>query len=89
MVERYFGRDVARNTSWTLEYQGLGWLDPKSNNAYAKRPRGTKAHPVCVVCVMHVDRASATSSVYHQRTYCFCMEVHKESSDARPAQFLS
>jgi putative intracellular protease/amidase/YHS domain-containing protein len=89
VVERYFGRDVARNTAWTLEYQGLGWLDPKSNNAYAKRPRGTKAHPVCVVCDMRVDRASAVSSVYHQRTYYFCMEAHKESFNARPAQFLS
>jgi transcriptional regulator GlxA family with amidase domain len=28
VVERYFGRDVARHTAVYMEYQGKGWLTP-------------------------------------------------------------
>jgi transcriptional regulator GlxA family with amidase domain len=38
VVERYFGRAVARKTAYVLEYQGLGWLDPNANQAYATAP---------------------------------------------------
>lgn len=89
VVERYFGRPVARNTAWILEYQGLGWLDPTSNQAYAKRPRGTAAHPVCPVCDMVVDRATAPSSVYKRRPYYFCMEEHRQRFAARPGPYLA
>src|SRR5205814_8032349 len=28
VVERYYGRDVAQTTAYTMEYQGQGWLNP-------------------------------------------------------------
>jgi transcriptional regulator GlxA family with amidase domain len=30
IVERYFGREVAKQTAFQMEYQGQGWLDPGS-----------------------------------------------------------
>jgi transcriptional regulator GlxA family with amidase domain len=89
VVERYFGRAVASNTAWTLEYQGQGWRDPQSNQAYARRPRGTAAQPVCPVCDMLVEKATAPSSIYRRRTYYFCMDEHKRSFDVRPAPYLA
>jgi transcriptional regulator GlxA family with amidase domain len=89
VVERYFGRAVARNTADAMEYQGQGWLNPASNAAYAKRRRSTDRHPLCVVCDMEVAKASARSSVYRGRTYYFCMDAHKNIFDANPARFLN
>lgn len=89
VVERYFGRAVARNTATTLEYQGQGWLDPRSNMAYAKRPRSTDRHPLCAVCDMEVAKASAPSSLYRGRRFYFCMDAHKTLFDAAPASFIA
>jgi transcriptional regulator GlxA family with amidase domain len=89
VVERYFGRAVARNTADVMEYQGQGWLNPASNAAYAKRRRSTDRHPLCVVCDMEVAKAAARSSVYRGRTYYFCMDAHKNMFDANPASFLA
>jgi len=88
VVERYFGRTVARNTASTLEYQGQGWLDPMSNNAYAKRRVSTDKRPLCPVCDMDVDKATAASSLYRKRSYYFCMAGHKQMFDADPAKFV-
>lgn len=88
VVERYFGRTVAGNTAYAMEYQGLGWLDPASNSLYAKRRKSTDRQPVCPVCEMDVDKASAASSVYHRRTYYFCMHEHKTLFDASPVSFI-
>ncbi len=87
VVERYFGRAIARNTANTLEYQGQGWLDPMSNNAYARRRVSTEQQPLCPVCDMDVERKTAASSVYRKRTYYFCMAEHKRMFDADPAKF--
>ena len=89
VVERYFGRAVARNTAYSLEYQGLGWLDPKSNNAYAKRRHSTPQRPLCSVCDMDVDKASAPASTYRGKRYYFCMPEHQHAFDTHPAQFLA
>jgi transcriptional regulator GlxA family with amidase domain len=89
VVERYFGRAVARNTANTMEYQGQGWLNPASNSVYAKRRQSTDRHPLCVVCDMEVAKASARSSVYRGRSYYFCMDAHKSMFDANPAGFLA
>jgi transcriptional regulator GlxA family with amidase domain/YHS domain-containing protein len=89
VVERYFGRAVAANVANGMEYQGLGWLDPQSNRAYAQRPVSTDSHPLCPVCDMGVDKGTALSSVYRKRTFYFCMEAHKKAFDARPAGFLA
>jgi transcriptional regulator GlxA family with amidase domain len=36
VIERYFGREAAERTAYTLEYQGKGWQDPNSNGIYAR-----------------------------------------------------
>jgi YHS domain-containing protein/putative intracellular protease/amidase len=88
VVERYFGRGVAVETAHYMEYQGQGWLDPSSNNVYTTRRTSTAAHPVCPVCDMEVDAATAPQSVYHGTTYYFCTPAHKVVFDKSPQQFL-
>src|SRR5882762_3508414 len=58
VVERYFGREVAEKTAYNMEYQGLGWMNPDSNQVYAATPVSTAEHPLCVVCGMDVDPAT-------------------------------
>ena len=89
VVERYFGRDVATSTAYQLEYQGLGWKDPASNAVYAKAMVSTDTHPLCPVCEMEVDKASAPKSVYAGKTYYFCSDSHKATFDAAPAKWLA
>jgi transcriptional regulator GlxA family with amidase domain/YHS domain-containing protein len=89
VVERYFGRAVARTTATTLEYQGQGWLNPNANAAYARRRASTDAHPLCPVCDMEVAKATAPSLSYRKRTYYFCMDAHKAMFEAKPAAYLA
>lgn len=89
VVERYFGRSAALNTADVLEYQGQGWLNPDSNTAYAKRRVSTDRHPLCAVCEMEVDKATAPSTVYRGKTYYFCMNDHKEAFVAQPEKYLA
>lgn len=86
VVERYFGRNVASNTAYTLEYQGKGWLDPSSNSIYAKRRVSTAGHPLCPICDMEVAKGDP-ASIYRNRTYYFCSQDHKRMFDAHPADF--
>ena len=88
VVERYFGRDAATKTAYQMEYQGQGWLNPNSNEIYAKVPVSTDEHPLCPVCEMEVDRKGALSSVWRAKTYYFCMEDHKKAFDANPEKYL-
>ena len=88
VVERYFGRDVATQTAYQMEYQGQGWLDPASNQVYAKAPISTDQHPLCPVCDMEVDPKSSPKSAYQGKTYYFCMDSHKAAFDAAPEKFL-
>jgi transcriptional regulator GlxA family with amidase domain len=88
VVERYFGREVAAQTAYYMEYQGQGWMDPNSNNAYRTRRTSTASHPLCAVCDMDVDPASAPQSVYLGKTYYFCMPAHKVAFDQNPQGFL-
>jgi transcriptional regulator GlxA family with amidase domain len=88
VVERYFGRDVAAQTAYYMEYQGQGWTDPDSNQVYRTRRTSTSTHPLCPVCDMEVDPASAPRSVYHDKTYYFCMPAHKVMFDQSPQGFL-
>jgi transcriptional regulator GlxA family with amidase domain len=89
VVERYFGRAVALSTADDLEYQGLGWMNPDSNSKYAQHRVSTDQHPLCPVCEMDVDVASAPRSSYRGRTYYFCMTSHKELFDAFPSRFIA
>lgn len=88
VVERYFGRAVASNTAYTLEYQGQGWRDPQSNSIYARRRIGTAQQPICPVCDMDVDRAQAPATTWRGRRYYFCMDAHRRAFDAHPVQYV-
>ncbi len=87
VVERYFGRDVATNTAYQMEYQCQGWLNPDSNQVYAKAPISTEEHPLCPVCDMDADKTAPTS-VYQGKTYYFCMPDHKALFDKAPEKYL-
>lgn len=88
VVERYFGREVAKNTAYQMEYQGQGWMNPGSNAAYSVVRASTDAHPVCPVCDMDVDPKLAPKSVYLSKTYYFCSVSHKQEFDAAPSGFV-
>lgn len=89
VVERYFGQATAVATADKLEYQGKGWLNPNSNQAYAKRRVSTDSHPLCAICEMDVAKATAPRSTVRGKTYYFCMAEHKQIFDASPARFLA
>jgi putative intracellular protease/amidase/YHS domain-containing protein len=89
VVERYFGRDVAQKTAYTMEYQGLGWMNPDSNQVYAAMPVSTAEHPVCPVCQMDVDPTTAPKSVFKGATYYFCSDDDKRTFDAAPDKFVN
>jgi putative intracellular protease/amidase/YHS domain-containing protein len=88
VVERYFGREVARQTAYDMEYQGEGWMDPNSNSVYAVTPVSTAEKPVCPVCGMDVDPATSPKSVFKGTTYYFCSDNDKKTFDAAPDQFV-
>ncbi len=88
VVERYFGREAAVQTAYQMEYQGQGWLDPRSNAVYAQARVSTDAHPLCPVCQMDVDPATAPKSVYKGKTYYFCTEDHQARFAAAPEGYL-
>ena len=87
VVERYYGRDAARQTAFDMEYQGEGWKDPNANSVYAQAYEQTDEHPVCPVCGMAVDPATAPKSVYKGKTYYFMTDAHKEQFDANPEAY--
>jgi putative intracellular protease/amidase/YHS domain-containing protein len=89
VVERYYGRDVAQKTAYTLEYQGQGWMNPDSNQIYASAPVSTAEHPLCPVCGMDVDPATAPRSVFKGKTYYFCSDDDKKTFDASPDKFAT
>jgi YHS domain-containing protein len=82
VVERYFGRKVAEDTAYNLEYQGQGWKDPNSNAIYAQAL-------TCPVCGMPSDSAKKITSIYKGKTYYFCEmgEVCKGKFDAAPDKY--
>jgi len=89
VVERYFGREVAQKTAYDLEYQGQGWMNPESNQVYAAAPVSTAQHPVCPVCGMDVDPATAPKSVFKGTTYYFCSDDDKKTFDATLDKFVN
>ena len=88
VVERYYGRDVAKRTAYDMEYQGEGWMNPGSNQTYATVSVSTPEHPLCAVCDMDVDPKVAPKSVFKGATYYFCSEGDKKTFDAAPEKFI-
>jgi len=88
VVERYFGREAARQTAYDMEYQGEGWMNADSNAVYAHAFAQSEEHPICPVCGMAVDPATAPKSVYKGKTYYFMSEQHKQQFDANPELYL-
>jgi transcriptional regulator GlxA family with amidase domain len=88
VVERYFGTEAAKATAYQMEYLGEGWIHRDANAVYAVRRASTDAHPLCAVCDMDVDPASAPKSVYNGKTYRFCSGDHKAVFDKDPARWL-
>ncbi len=88
VVERYYGREVATQAAYDMEYQGQGWMNANSNAGYAKLRSSVDGHPLCIVCSMAVDPASALKSIYNGRTYYFCSATHQATFDAAPADFV-
>jgi transcriptional regulator GlxA family with amidase domain len=89
VVERYFGREVAKKTAYNMEYQGQGWMNADSNQVYASAPVSTADHPLCPVCGMDVDPKTAPKSVFKGKTYLFCSDDDKKTFDAAPDKFVS
>ena len=89
VVERYFGREVAKQTAYNMEYQGQGWMNADSNEVYASAPVSTAEHPLCPVCGMDVDPVTGPKSVFKGATYYFCSEDDKKTFDAAPEKFLA
>jgi putative intracellular protease/amidase/YHS domain-containing protein len=89
VVERYYGREVARKTAYNMEYQGEGWMNPDSNQTYATSPVSTSEHPLCIVCGMDVNPKVAPKSVVKGATYYFCSEDDKKTFDAAPDKFIT
>jgi transcriptional regulator GlxA family with amidase domain/YHS domain-containing protein len=87
VVERYYGRELAKQTAYDMEYQGQGWTSPDSNEVYAKLRTSMDNRPLCVVCSMAVDPVTALKSIYQGKTYYFCSTDHKSIFDAAPAEF--
>ncbi|HWC17730.1 MAG TPA: DJ-1/PfpI family protein, partial [Terriglobales bacterium] len=88
VVERYYGRDVATATAYQMEYQGEGWKNPNSNQAYAAVRVSTDEHPLCPVCDMDVEKETSPTTVYKGKTYYFCMDDHKELFLKSPEKYL-
>lgn len=79
VVQRYLGRETASQIADGIEYQGNGWLNPDSNQRYAKFAEPDEDHPVCPLCQMRCDRSIST--VYNGKTYYFCHESEKKYFD--------
>src|SRR5437870_1589161 len=87
--ERYYGRDVARQTAYNMVYEGEGWMGSESNQIYAVMPVSTAEHPLCPVCGMDVDPKTAPTSVFKGTTYYFCSDDDKKTFDAGPEKYVS
>lgn len=72
VVERYVGHDLTVQVADGMEYQGKGWLNPDSNEAYARMPGLTGAHPLCPVCLGDAQRTIRTS--HKGKTLYFCSQ---------------
>jgi putative intracellular protease/amidase/YHS domain-containing protein len=76
VVQRYVGLDAASRVAEIIEYQGKGWLNPDSNEAFETMPALDGKRPLCPLCFMEGD--PAIKVVHAGKTYYFCAESEKE-----------
>ncbi|MFI7220239.1 DJ-1/PfpI family protein [Micromonospora maritima] len=88
VVERYFGRDVARQTATELEYQGTGWTRPSSNSQFATRPVSSPGRPLCPVCEMPVSPDTSFAAEYDGVTRYFCGSWCERQFAGAPDRFV-
>lgn len=88
VVDRYFGREVAEQTAYYMEYQGEGWKNPDTNKIYKDLPVSTREHPRCAVCSMDVDLRSALNVVVKGKEYYFCSQEHKAVFEKNPELYV-
>jgi transcriptional regulator GlxA family with amidase domain len=88
VVERYYGRELAEQTAYDMEYQGQGWVSPDSNAVYTTVRASAHNHPLCAVCSMDIDLTTAPKSIYKGKTYYFCTQDHKGQFDSAPEKYL-
>ena len=89
VVERYFGREVAKQTTVNLEYQGTGWMYPRSNAQFAQRRVGTDEHPICPVCEMQVSKNTSLKTEFEGKSYFFCGQWCQDHFVANPGRYLA
>ena len=63
-------------------------LDRADESAKLQAAISTDEHPLCAVCSIETDSATAPKSVYKGRNYFFCSIGHKQKFDAAPNKFL-
>ncbi|HTY43262.1 MAG TPA: DJ-1/PfpI family protein [Thermoanaerobaculia bacterium] len=85
VVERYLGKEAALELADGMEYQGKGWLNPDSNEAFATMPRFNQEHPLCPLCLMDADRS--ITATYKGKTYYFCSAGEREFFEAHTDVF--
>jgi putative intracellular protease/amidase/YHS domain-containing protein len=88
VVERYFGREVAEQNAYYMEYQGGGWKDSTgaANAAYLNvkiRP-GFEEDPVCGMDV----KKGELKADYKGTTYYFCMDSCRQRFLKSPEGFV-
>jgi putative intracellular protease/amidase/YHS domain-containing protein len=88
VVARYYGKEVARQTAYDMEYQGKSWVD--ADNAAYRQPQLARAgDAVCPVCWMEIDPKTSPMLTYRGEKYYFCMLAHKELFASAPQRFLN
>ena len=88
VVERYFGRDLAKQTARQLEYQSTGWMYPANNSEYLK-PRVARAgFAIDPICGAEVSIKTQLHWDYEGTRYYFCGDWCKDSFKAQPKRFL-
>ncbi|MEQ1591708.1 MAG: DJ-1/PfpI family protein [Thiobacillaceae bacterium] len=88
VVERYFGRDVARQTARNLEYQSTGWINPASNAEFLKKPVARAGFAIDPVCGAEMSKKTSLNWDYQGKTYYFCGDWCKRHFMASPKRFL-
>lgn len=82
VVERYVGRESTEELVESMEYQGTGWRDAGSNDAFARFTWERLGRPVCPLCQMDGD--PQFQSELRGRTFTFCSAEEKAFFDAHP-----